>query len=160
MTLYEQYVKKFNKAKEYAKENHLPFYGEKYTKDTFKAYYEATRENLMDADKKATVTNVIKEMVDRQQYGASKEEGKALVAAMERQGVNITLDEARAYRNLFMDTEGLEKFEKLPKYQKVQAEKVKEFFDKVKQSYMELKAQGMDTESIKILISNIYFGSE
>lgn len=160
MTLYETYSKKYNNAKKYNKEKKLPgLITPKYDKTEFKIFYEATKAALIEEGRAASVGQIIKEMVDRQQFSASKKEGTVLIKAMAEKGYTITLDEARAYKGFFATAE-LSDYYALPKYQQEKAIQIKHFFEEIEAEYSRYRINGMGASEAKRLISNIYFGSE
>lgn len=160
MTLYETYSKKYNNAKKYNKEKRLPeLITPKYDKKEFKIFYEATKAALEEEGKIASVGQIIKEMIDRQQFSASKKEGTILIKAMAERGYFVTLDEARAYKGFFA-TADLSDYYTLPKYQQEKAAQIKNFFDEIAMEYAKYRASGIGAGEAKRMISNIYFGSE
>lgn len=158
-SLYKTYEKKFYEAKRHSKERYLPFMGEKYDMNAFKAFFEATKAAIIEEGRTPSNTQVIKEMIDRQQFVSGEKEGKALQKAMQARGFNITLEQAKAYKGFWADADAIETFYQLPAAQRKNAAEVKKFFEEIDTFYNEQRALGKSAEEIKRLISNVYFGS-
>ena len=160
MTLYEEYVKKYNNAVKYNKSKKLPnMITAKYDKEDFKAIYEQTKITLKEEGKPSSVHSVMKEMIDRQQFTATKREAEVLVKAMQKRGYSITLDEARAFKGYVAGEGAEEAFAQLPKYLQEKASAIIDFYNEIDMKYHELKQKGYSGAQAKKLISSIFFGS-
>ena len=156
-SLYKTYKNKFYEAVRRSKEKRLPMaWDEQMSMDQFKGFFEATRVSMQEEGKTPTNNQVVKAIVDRQQYGASEAQGKVLQKAMAARGLEVDLATARAYQAYIADGDA---FEALPEYLKKNARKVKTFYDEIETFYWQKKSEGFDVGVIKQLIAQVYFGS-
>ena len=156
-SLYKTYKGKFYNAKRQAKEKHLPMaWDEQLSLEQFKGMFNAVKSAMIEEGKAPSNTAVVKEIVDRQQYGSSVAQGKNLQKAMKQRGLEVDLATARAYQAYVSDEEA---FLELPVAVRRNAKEVVEFYNEIKDFYNSKKAQGYDISVIKSLIAQVYFGS-
>ena len=156
-SLYKTYLKKFYNAERQSKEKQLPMaWNERINKDDFKAWFEATKASLKEQGVDPSNTQVVKAIIDRQQYGSSMGQGKALQKAMALRGIDVDLATARAYQAYVTDPDA---FAELPASLRKNAKEVQSFYDEIENFYQDKKRQGFDTSVIKQLIAQVYFGS-
>ena len=156
-SLYKTYKNKFYEAARRSKEKYLPMaWNEQLSMEQFKGFFEATKASLIEEGKKPTNNQIVKAIVDRQQYGASEAQGKVLQKAMAARGMDVDLATARAYQAYIADGDA---FQALPESLKRNAKQVKAFYDEIDTFYWQKKAEGYDIGVIKTLIAQVYFGS-
>lgn len=156
-SLYKTYKNKFYEAVKRSKEKHLPMaWDEQMSMEQFKGFFEATRVSMIEEGKNPSNNQVVKAIVDRQQYGASEAQGRVLQKAMAMRGIEVDLATARAYQAFIADGDA---FEALPESLKRNAKQVKTFYDEIEDFYWKKKAEGYDVGVIKTLIAQVYFGS-
>ena len=158
-SLYKTYENKFYNARKQAKDRRLPMaWDQKMSKEEFIRYFEAQKTTLVEGGRaNPTNTEIVKAIVDRQQYGASEAQGRALQSAMAARGYDVSLAVARAYQGYLVD--GMEAFEELPASIRKGGKQVVAFYEEIKQFYWEQRALGLNGAAIKHLISQVYFGS-
>ena len=144
--LYRDYVIKYNKeiAKADAK-NEPVFDREMLTKLEFQTMFAATQNDMAKMGRTVTDKKTIDALVDRSIYSRSLAQGIELKKAAARRGIEMTVHEARVWG-------GLEEIDGAPA-------NVSQFFNDIKITRNNLKAQGLSNSEIAKFIAIEFFGS-
>lgn len=153
-SLYKVYLERYNKAAKEANRKNLPI-DDKFTKDQFKAMFEAYKRTEGFSDLKDT--QVVRKLIDRQRYGTTTEaQGRAVYQAMKARGMDVDIATIKAYYS-YMGSE--QDWNDLPKHLRESGQPIKDFFDEIDMYYKLKRAEGYDAQVVKRLIAQVYFGS-
>lgn len=156
-SLYSIYEKEFADARRQAKAKHLPMnWDEKFGKEKFKNTFEAVRNSMIDKGLKPSNKEVLNELIDRQRYSVSEKQGKSILKALRRKGLDSDLETVRSYAGLLKE---LEEDGRL-KYLNRNATPIKEFYNEIDLFYKEQRKAGLTAAAAQLLVSQVFFDSQ
>lgn len=138
--LYNEYIKLFTREKATAAKFGMPFdWDYKFNRLEFDTRFQAYKNTNPDT----TAKQIIKDMVDEQRYFHSEKQGRAIKDAAARRGIEITIKEARSWSGENSDA----------------PVNVQQFWNEVRATREQLKAQGKTGAQIAEFIAVEFFGS-
>lgn len=156
-SLYSTYEKEFLRARKEAQAKHLPMnWDEKFGKEKFKHQFEAVRNEMLDRGLKPSNKEVLNELLDRQRYSVTEKQGRAILKALRRKGLDSDLESVRSYAGLLKEMEEDGRLKYLGK----KAMPIKEFYDEVNLFYKKQRAAGLTAAAAKLLVSQVFFDSQ
>lgn len=132
---YESYKKAYIKKQAALEKKGLQMYDVMYTKEEFETVYSSTRrelKQLVSEGKRKVIGNVTQTMITEQSYQYSKAQGTALKKYAEATGQDLSVSQIRAGQ---ID------------------------WSMLREKQAELKAAGLTSKEIDIVVSQEYFGS-
>ena len=148
-SLYDRYVEKFNKAVKNSK-----YFGDKnmYMRHGFENVFASAKEDFIKMyGYEPSKNDVIRHIIDEQQYETSRKYGNNVRKAMRARGLDVSLEDIRS--SIIHDESG-----RLT-YNENADPKVKEFFNAVDSKYHELINSGKSSKEAAIIIARMFFGS-
>lgn len=145
--LYKDYLIAFEKATNKAKMKNEPIFdSEPFNKTEFRAMYTAASNDMTEIGRTVTDKKVINFLTERQVYSRTLKQGIEIKKAAARRGIELTVHEARVWG-------GLDNINGAPVG-------VAQFWNDIRLTEENLKAQGYSNQKIAEYIAIEFFGSD